>query len=169
GDRGVEPGRYVGEETIGKPKRKETDGEDRYRDLQLNSSDSQRIEYISKQPRARARMSIDVRVRCGVVGKRFVGKPRAVGDAIFVHVAGMPERGKRFVIVEGVREEIGIDEDAAQDGTIADKNGEPCSVDLRKLPQRASVPAMRARCRNTPITPERPCLQHRWPRHPRSL
>jgi hypothetical protein len=57
----------------------------------------------------------------------------------------MPERGKGFVVVEGVGQEIGIDEDAAEDRAVTRQHGEPGGVELRKPLHRAAMPAMRDR------------------------
>jgi hypothetical protein len=46
----------------------------------------------------------------------------------------VPERGEGFVIVERVGQEVGIDEDTAEDGEIPEEDGYPREINSGKLP-----------------------------------
>src|SRR5262249_22062531 len=50
--------------------------------------------------------------------------------------------GKGLVVVEGVGQEVGIEEDAAEHGAVAQQNAKPSRVELRKLPHGAPIPGM---------------------------
>ena len=144
-DHCVEPRRHIGEEAVGEPEPEQADGEDRQRDLQLDRSGAQQIKHVRKEPRARTGVRIDVGMRGGIVRERLVGQSGAVGDAVFIKIAGVPIRRKEFVVVECEGQEIGIYEHAAEDGDIRKNDDEPCDVELRELLHGISVRPMLAR------------------------
>src|SRR4029453_17478963 len=84
---------------------------------------------------------------------------------MFVHMSGMPKGGNGFVVANRVGQGIGIDENAPEDSAVAQENGEPRGVELRKLPHDSAAPVLRSAIA-IPMRLHAPCWSGRAePRH----